>query len=219
MTDLDHIAIRENSLSTSYAASVPSYSYISTPSTSSSDLYSTSTAVWPYCQGINPDPSPAFAPSYNPWQTQTQTQPSFNPAGPVVATQQPTDQSNIVSPYAQRTQTAANIGNPPLAAGSLGTLGFGGLGLHMSDMRDYPSPGSSVSGQTSSSYVSVLPSNVISPGISLMPSPNVADDTGSRQSSRRSREPPRNAEGLLYCNHAEHAQEQRPVFSRKCEWR
>ena len=189
---------------------VPSYSYISAPPSSSSDLYPTPT-VWPYCQGIDPVSSPAYAPSYTPWQTQ------FDPTGTVVATPPRTDQTNIVQPYAQRSQTA-NTGNPQVAARSLGSLGFG-LGLHMSDMQDYPSPGSSISEQTTSSYVSVFPSNVISPGISLMPSPSVAEDPSSRHNSRKSQEPLRNAEGLLYCDHTEHAQQQSPVFTRKCEWR
>lgn len=202
-----------DTLPTSYATSVPSYPYIPAPSNSSSDLYPTSIITWPSCQGINPVSSPAYAPSYSTWHTRS----SFDPIGSVAITPQRTGRSNIVQPYAQRIQTA-NTGNPQVAAGSLGNLGFG-LGLHMSDMQDYPSPGSSTSGQTRSSYVSMLPPNVLSPGMPLMPSPSMAESTGSRQSSRRSQEPPRTAEGLLYCDHAEHAQQQRPMFSRKCEWR
>ena len=212
MTNPTDEAIRENTLPTSYPTSVPSFSYITTPSSSSSDTYPTST-VWPYCQGINPVPSPAYAPGYTPWQTQS----PYAPGPSVATTPQLTDQRSTIQPYAQPAQTA-NTRNLQVAAGSLGSLGFG-LGLRISDMQDYPSPGSSISGQTTSSYVSVLPSNVISPGISLMPSPSVAEGTGSHQSSRRSQEPPRNAEGLLYCDHAEHARVQPPVFSRKCEWR
>lgn len=202
-----------DTLPTSYATSVVPYPYISAPLNSSSDLYSTSTNTWPYSQGINPIPPQAYAPSYNHLQTQL----PFDPSGSVTTTPQHTDRSNIVQPYAQRIQTA-NTANPQQAAGSLGSLAFG-LGLHMTDMQDYPSPGSSTSGQTTSSYLSVLPPNVLSPGIALMPSPSVAESTGSRQSDRRSQEPPRNAEGLLYCDHAEHAQMQPPVFPRKCEWR
>ena len=190
--------------------SVPSYPYISAPS---SDLYPTSTVTWPYCQGINPSSTPAYAPSHTPWQTQS----PFGLTGGLTTTSQRTDRSNTVQPYAQRIQTAKS-GNPPVAAGTIGGLGFG-LGLHMSDMQDYPSPGSSTSGQTASSYIPVLPPSVLSPGLPLMPSPSVAESTGSRQSSRRSQEPPRNIEGLFYCDHAEHAQQQPPVFSRKCEWR
>ena len=180
---------------------MPSYSYISTPSSSSSDLYPT------YCQSLNQLSTPAYVSSFPPWQTQSQ----FVPTGNLISTPQPTDQSNIIPPYAPRNQTA-NTGNPQGAVGSL--VNFGSLRLGpLSDMQDYPSPGSSNSAQTASSYVSVLPSNA------LMPSPSIAEDTASRQSSRRSQEPPRNTEGLLCCNHAEHAQEQAPVFSRKCEWR
>ena len=215
MTNLVNVATSENSLPASYATSVPSYSYISASSSSSSDLYPTTTA-WPYSRGINPAASPAYASSYTSWQTQS----PFDTAGSLITTPHQTDPTSIVQPYAQRNQTP-QTGNPQGAAGSLGNLGgLGfGLGLHLSDMQDYPSPGSSSSGQTASSYVPILPSNVMSPAISLMQSPSVPGDTGSRQSSRRSREPPRNAEGLLYCNHAEHAQQQSPVFSRKCEWR
>ena len=203
-----------NPLPTSYGTSVPSNSYISTPSNSSSDLYPTST-VWPYSQGINPVASPAYASNYSTWQTQS----SFDPVGNQITTPQRTDPVNIAQPYAQRNQTA-NTGNPQGAAGSLGSLGGLGFdfGLRLNDMQDYPSPGSSNSAQTASSYAPVLPSNAMSPAIS-MHSPVVTGDTISRQSSRRSREPPRNAEGLLYCDHTEHAQQQAPVFSRKCEWR
>lgn len=202
-----------DTLPTSYPTSVISYPYISAPSSSSSDLFPTSTVTWPYCQGINPASSPAYAPNYTPWQTQS----PFDPTGSLATTSQRTDRSNTVHPYAQGTQTA-NTGIPQVAAGSLGSLGFG-LGLQISDMQDYPSPGSSTSGQTASSYIPVLPPSILSPGMPLMPSPSVAESTVSRQSSRRSQEPPRNAEGLLYCDHAEHAQQQPPVFSRKCEWR
>ena len=190
---------------------MPSYSYISASSSSSSDLYPTST-VWPYCQGINPVPSPAYTSTYAPWQTPS----PFNPVGSVATTPQLTNRSNIIQPYAPPIQTAYK-GNTQGAAGSLGSLGSG-LGLQISNMQNYPSPGSSTSEQTSSSYVPVLPPNVISPGIPMQ-SPSVAGDTASRQSSRRSQEPPRNVEGLPYCNHAEHAQQQPPVFSRKCEWK
>ena len=202
-----------NRLPTSFASSVTFYPYISASPNPSSDLFPTSTVTWPYCQSNNPVLSPAYTPSYAPWQTQS----PFHPTRSIATRPQRTDQSNIVQPYAQRIQTA-NTRNPQAAAGSLGSLGFG-LGLHMSDMQDYPSPGSSTSGQTASSYLSLLPPNVLSPGMPLMPSPSVAGSTGSRQSSRKSQEPPRNAGGLLYCDHAEHAQQQQPVFSRKCEWR
>lgn len=208
MTNLFHAEIV--TIDTLPTTSVSSYPYISAPS---SNLYPTSTVTWPYCQGINPASSPAYAPSYSPWQTQS----PFNPTGGLTTTPQRTDRSNTVQPYAQRIQTA-NTGNPPVATGTPGGLGFG-LGLHMTDMQDYPSPGSSTSGQTASSYIPVPLPSVLSPGLPLMPSPSVAESTVSRQSSRRSQEPPRNAAGLLYCNHAEHAQQQPPVFSRKCEWR
>ena len=213
MTNLIPLATQAgNTLPVSYATSVPSYPYISAPS-SSSHLYPTSPVTWPYCQGINPASTPAYAPSYPPWQSQS----PYDPTSSVGTTLQHTDRSNIVQPYAQRIRTA-NLANPQVAAGALGSLGFG-LGLHMRDMQDYPSPGSSTSEQTPSPYVPVLPSNVISPRMSLMPSPSVAASTSSRQSSRRSQEPPRNAEGLLYCNHPEHSDQERPVFSRKCEWK
>lgn len=210
MTKLLDIVSSENPLPTSYATSVSSNSYISVPSSASSDLYPTST-VWPYCQGINPISSPAYVPTYTPWQIPS----PFDRTGSVVPTPQLTNSSNIVPPYAQGNQQAYT-GNFQGAAGSLGSLDFR-LG-QISDMHNYPSPGSSTSEQTTSHSVSVPPPN-ISPGIYSMPSPSVPDDTRSRQSSRKSQEPPRNAEGLLYCNHAEHAQQQPPAFSRKCEWR
>lgn len=214
MTNLfDAEIVSVDTLPTSYPTSVTSYPYISASSSSSSDLYPTSAITWPYCQGINPASTPAYASSYTPWQIQS----SFDPTGTLASTPQRTDRNNTVQPYAQRVQTT-NTGNPPVATGTLGGLGFG-LGLHMSDMQEYPSPGSSTSGQTASSYIPVHPPSVLSPGITLMPSPSVAGSIGSHQSSRRSQEPPRNAQGLLYCDHAEHAQQQPPVFSRKCEWR
>ena len=207
MTNL--IDVDENTLPTSYAPSVPSYSYIPPPSSASSDLHLIST-VWPYCQGINPVSSPAYAPNYIPWQ-------SFDLAESVLTTPQGTDRSSIIPTYAQRNQTA-DLESSQGAAGSLGSLVFD-LGLQISDMQTYPSPGSSTSEQSTSSYVPVLPSDAISPGISLMSSPSVAENTVSYPKSRRYQDPPQNAEGLLYCNHAEHAQHQPPVFSRKCEWR
>lgn len=188
---------------------VPSYSYLSSPSNPSSQLYPSSTVTWPYCQGINPGPGPAYAPDYNPWQ------PALDPSAHAPVKPQYTLRSNTPQPYAQRVQTA----NPRLAPGGVGGLGFG-LGWQQRDMQDYPSPsGSSTSVQTTSSYVSALPASVQSPSIPLMASPSLAGSSGSRQSSsRKSQEPPRNADGMLYCNHPEHALQPQPVFSRKCEW-
>jgi len=91
----------------------------------------------------------------------------------------------------------------------------------MQSMQDYPSPHSNVSEQTTSSCLSVLPGAMMSPGRPMVASPSMVPSLGgstnSRESSRRSTEPPRNAQGVLYCSHRDCAQ-QPPVFSRKCEW-
>lgn len=173
------------------------------------------TAQWPYCQGIHQDPQPAYASSYTPWQSVYNS--TENVTESVTATHQRIDPQTPAQSYgAQQRQTT----NPQAAVGSLGSLGFG-LGLQ--NMQDYPSPHSNVSDQTTSSCLSVLPGAMISPRMPLASSPNpsivpsVGESSASRQSSRKSTEPPRNAQGVMYCSHPEHGQRQ-PVFSRKCEW-
>lgn len=205
-----------NTLST-YQASLPANPYITSTSNESSDLFTASTVQWPYCQGINQDPPPAYARNYIPWQSAYN--PSENIAGNLVATPQRIDPQTPVQSYGTRSQAT----NPQAAVGSVGSLGYG-LGLHMQDMQDYPSPHSNVSDQTTSSCLSVLPGAMVSPGrplqVTTSPAsivPSVGGSTNSRHSSRRSTEPPRNAQGVLYCSHPQCAQ-QTPVFSRKCEW-
>lgn len=189
--------------------------YITSTSTESSDLFATSSSQWPYTQGINQGPPPAYAPNYAPWQPTYS--PSENITDTLIATAQRTGPQLPVQSYAPRRQANPN---PQAAIG--GSIGFG-LGLRLQDMQDYPSPHSNVSDQTTSSCLSVLPGAMISPRIPPVTSPSISmlpsvrSSSDSRQSSRRSTEPPRNAQGILYCADAECAR-QPPVFSRKCEW-
>lgn len=201
-----------------YQARVNSNPYITGTSTESTDLFATSSIQWPYSQGTNQDPPPAYASSYAPWQSTYNT--TSNITGNLTATPQRIEPQTPVQTYASRSQ--ANSIPRAVVGGNVGSLGFG-LGLHLQDMQDYPSPHSNVSDQTTSSCLSVLPGAMISPRMPIVTSPSmsivpsVGGSSNSRQSSRRSTEPPRNAQGLLYCNHPECAQ-QPPVFSRKCEW-
>ena len=182
----------------------PGNSYITGTSNGSSDLFpAASTGYWSYCQGINQDPSPAYAPSYPPWQSAYST-------GENLVT---TSQRSRSDPNIQSYGPPAQVANPQAAAGSLSNLGFG-LGL---PMQNYPSPHSDISHQTTSPCLSVVPGAMMSPSMPLVASPSVAESSNSRQSSRRSQEPPRNTQGLMYCDNIECAG-QPPVFARKCEW-
>ena len=200
-----------------YQTSAPSYSYITSASSGSSDPFAAASAQWPHDQGINPDPPPVYASDFTPWQSTYNITENLTATPPRIGSQTP------LQSYAP--QRRANT-NPETAVGDSGSLGFGlGLGLRLQDMQDYPSPHSNVSEQTTSSCLSVLPGAMMSPGGHFMPSPSVVPSvvpsvggsSDSRQSSRRSTEAPRNAQGVLYCSHPECAR-QPPVFSRKCEW-
>ena len=192
-----------------YQASVSDNPYITSTSQGASDLFATSTIQWPYSQGIN---QPAYANTYPPWR------PVYNPAenitSNITTTPQPIVSHTPVQSYGIQQPQAPN---PQAAGGSLGSLGFG-LGLQIQDMQDYPSPHSNVSEQTTSSCLSVVPGTMISPRVPAISSPNpsVAPSVGGSSSSRKSTEPPRNAQGVFYCSHSDHANT--PVFSRKCEW-
>ena len=190
-----------------YPTNVTSYPYIATPTSVTSALFPASTVTWPYCQGINSDPPPAYAPNYTPWQT------TSNQVGQPSAAPQVIEPSIANKSYGTAVQATHLQGT----AGNFGSFGFG-LGMQMSDMQDYPSPHSDVSVQTASSCPPVLPGAGTSPNMPLVASPSVAASSLSRDSSRKSQEPPRNAEGLLYCNFPKCTQQPRPVFSRKCEW-
>ena len=182
----------------------PGSPYITGTSNVSSDLFpAASTEYWPYCQGINQEPSPAYAPSYAPWQS------AYNTGENLVTTSQRSRSDRNIQSYDPPPQVA----NPQATAGSLSSLGYS-LGL---PMQNYPSPHSDVSRQTTSSCLPVLPGAMMSPSIPLGASPSVAGSSNSHQSSRGSQEPPRNTEGLMYCDNIECAQ-QPPVFARKCEW-
>lgn len=190
-----------------YSSSPPANPYIIGTSNVSSDLFPASQVTWPYCQGINTESSPAYTPSYTPWQI---TPSAYNPVGTFpTPTPQRTRSGTGLQTYGTRSQVAN-----PQAAGGIGSLGFG-LGLQ--DMQNYPSPHSDVSRQTTSSALSILPGAMTSPNMQFVASPSVAESSLSGRGSRRSQEPPRNGNGMLYCDHPECAR-QPPVFTRKCEW-
>ena len=192
-----------------YQASISASPYITGTSSVSSDFFPA--VSWPYSQGItqgiNQDQPPAYAPSYTPWQS------TYNPVENITVSAQRSRSDPSFQSYGPPQQVA----NPQAAATSLGSLGFG-LGLQMHDITNYPSPHSDVSGQTTSSCLSVLPRAMTSPSMPLVASPSLAGSSNSRHSSRRSQEPPRNMEGMTYCDNSECA-DNPPVFSRKCEWR
>ena len=198
----------------SYQTSLAANPYITTTSNESSDLFATSSVQWPYCQGINQDPPPAYDPTYASWQPPYNTNNTIT--GSLTATPPRIGPQTPIQSYASQRQGTY----PQAAVASVGSLGFG-LGLHLQEMQDYPSPHSNVSEQTTSSCLSVLPGAMMSPGRAIIPSPSMVPSlegsTNSRQSSRKSTEPPRNAQGVLYCSHRDCA-DQPPVFSRKCEW-
>ncbi|KAL6715493.1 hypothetical protein ACLMJK_006454 [Lecanora helva] len=203
----------------SYQASLAANPYITTTVNESSDLFATSTVQWPYCQGINQDPPPAYDPSYVSWQPSYDANSSIT--GSLTATPPRLDSQTPLQTYASQRQ----LTNTQAAVARVGgSLGFG-LGLHRQEMQDYPSPHSNVSEQTStSSCLSVLPGAAMMspPGRTLVLSPSMVPSleasTNSRPSSRNaSGHPPRNPQGMLYCDHVD-CREKPPVFSRKCEW-
>ena len=199
----------------SYEAGLSANPYITTTSNGSSDLFATATEQWPYCQGINQDPPTACAPTSVPWQPTFST--NDNITGTLTATTLGIGPRTPVQSYAPQSRVSTY---PQAAVESVSSLGFG-LGLHVQDMQDYPSPHSNVSEQTTSSCLSVLPGAMMSPGRPIVASPQMVPSmrgsTNSEQSSRNSTEPPRNAQGVLYCSHPD-CTRQPPVFSRKCEW-
>ena len=193
---------------TTYQAGLAESPYINATSSVSSDLFPA--VSWPYnqgiTQGIDQYQPPAYALGYTPWQS------VYKPVENLAASSQRTR----TDPSLQSYDPPRPVATPQAAARSLGHLGFG-LELQMHDINNYPSPHSDVSGQTSSSCLSVLPA-ITSPSMPLVASPSVAGSSDFRHSSRRSQEPPRNNEGIMYCDHRECA-DNPPVFPRKCEWR
>lgn len=202
MTIYSHAENQGNPL---YQAIISASPYIKGTSSVSSDLFPA--VCWPYSQGINQDQPSAYAPSYTPWQSK------YNSVENITASAQRSRSDPSFQSYGPPQQVA----NPQAAARGLGSLGFG-LGLQMHDITSYPSPHSDVSGQMTSSCLSVLPRAMTSPSMPLVVSPSVAGSSNSRHSSRRSQEPPRNMEGMMYCDNPECA-DNPPVFPRKCEWR
>ncbi|KKK20736.1 C2H2 transcription factor [Aspergillus rambellii] len=87
----------------------------------------------------------------------------------------------------------------------------------MGDGSDYPSPRSEGPGGPTS--VLITAQDTLSP-IPKMPdqlSPNFMEGARPRLSVRRVRDPPKNAVGQIYCDHAE-CQASPPTFRRPCEW-
>jgi len=87
----------------------------------------------------------------------------------------------------------------------------------MGDGSDYPSPRSEGPGGPTSALVSPLeptslPSNMAEPA-----TPTLMDGARPRLSVRRSRDPPKNTTGHIYCDHPD-CQPTPPTFRRPCEW-
>ncbi|KAL2038185.1 hypothetical protein N7G274_009133 [Stereocaulon virgatum] len=197
-----------DSPATTYQAGLAESPYINATSSVSSDLFPA--VSWPYnqgiTQGIDQYQPPAHTLGYTPWQS------VYNPVENLTASSQRTR----TDPSLQSYGPPRPVATPRAAARSLGHLGFG-LELQMHGVNNYPSPHSDVSGPTSSSCLSMLPHAMTSPSMPLVASPSVAGSSDFRRSSRRSQEPPRNVQGIMYCDHRECA-DNPPVFPRKCEW-
>lgn len=88
---------------------------------------------------------------------------------------------------------------------------------HMSDISgesDCSSPRVEASGPIA--VVTLIDKAVMSPPISG--SGLTGSFTRPRLAVKRARDPPRNAAGLIYCDHPE-CQDNVPVFRRPCEWK
>ncbi|OAX79834.1 hypothetical protein ACJ72_05846 [Emergomyces africanus] len=82
----------------------------------------------------------------------------------------------------------------------------------MGDKIGYPSPGRSESPGTTTAIL--LPKEI---KMAQAVSPATVDGTRPRLAIRRTREPPKNSTGQIYCDHPD-CQNQIPYFKRLCEW-
>jgi len=92
-------------------------------------------------------------------------------------------------------------------------------GLAPSNMPDYPSPRSDMSGLSRSPSLSLYPTadtSTTTVPYTTVPSSRRSSTYGSPQSVK-SEEPSRNDKGLIYCTHKECLSDP-PIFTRKCEW-
>ena len=89
--------------------------------------------------------------------------------------------------------------------------------MHSSQIS-YPSPQHSEASEAPSSLVRVpMAEKTASPQAQPGPSPSLGRGAALRRESAGQAEPPRNAQGQIYCDHPECAQNP-PIFARKCEW-
>lgn len=91
----------------------------------------------------------------------------------------------------------------------------------MGDGSDYPSPRSESAGGPAAVLVSASeagpqPPNMADPMDSL--APDFVDNARPRVSVRRTRDPPKNAVGQIFCDHID-CQLAPPTFRRPCEWK
>ncbi|OJD16419.1 hypothetical protein AJ78_03406 [Emergomyces pasteurianus Ep9510] len=82
----------------------------------------------------------------------------------------------------------------------------------MGDKIGYPSPGRSESPVTTTTILLPKDIKMAQPG-----SPVTVDRSRPRLAIRRTREPPKNSSGQIYCDHPD-CHDQIPYFKRPCEW-
>ena len=107
--------------------------------------------------------------------------------------------------------------NHPSNPGSSAKQGHRFSTMHSSQIS-YPSPQHSEASEAPSSLVRVsMAEKTASPQAQAGPSPSLGRSSASRRPSAGQADPPRNAQGQIYCDHPECASNQ-PTFARKCEW-
>ena len=134
--------------------------------------------------------------------------------------------ATAISPYVQQPLHAfpyedyRNLGRLGVDTGPTSHGSGSSFGLAPSNMPDYPSPRSEMSGQSRSPSLSIYPiADTTSTAIpySTIPASKISSSYGSPESVR-SEEPSRNDQGLIYCSHKDCASDP-PTFTRKCEWK
>jgi hypothetical protein len=88
----------------------------------------------------------------------------------------------------------------------------------MGDGSDYPSPRSEGAGGSAAVLVATQDPLAAVPKMNDQLSPSFMEGARPRLSVRRARDPPKNAVGQIYCDHAE-CQPTPPTFRRPCEWK
>ena len=192
----------------------------------SSDFFPASTGpAWPYSPGSNPTAIDVNTATSHLWHAAPNNRTSFTETPHGVESFSPIDP--YATPigrqqYQQQQQPQQQLQTP--TSQSAGSSTLDSLGFHLppqlqTNMQNYPSPQySDVSGPTFRAHQKMVQGAIVSPRMPVAASPSIAGSSESRQSSHKSLEPTRNAQGVLFCSHPEHGFNA-PTFARKCEWR